>query len=118
MKTTNFGAYAQKSKSKYGNVKTEYNGHKFDSKKEAQYCATLDLLKRATDPKKRVISYSLQVPYRISLNGHKICTYYADFVVKYADHEEIIDVKGKKTDVYRLKKKLVEAQYGVKIIEV
>ncbi|MBU6390533.1 DUF1064 domain-containing protein, partial [Patescibacteria group bacterium] len=31
--------------------------------------------------------------------------------------EEIVDVKGMKTAVYRLKKKLVEAQYGIKIIE-
>lgn len=53
------------------------------------------------------------------MNGKKICKYIADFRVTYADGRiEVVDVKGVRTGVYRLKKKLVEAQYGIIIIEV
>lgn len=105
--------------SKYRNVQTEYNGIKYMSKKEADYAAQLDWQRKAKNPKEKVIEVEVQVPFQIILNNIKICKYLADFKVKYADgHEEIIDVKGVRTDVYRLKKKLVEAQYGIKIIEV
>ena len=94
-----------KKQSKYGNKKTEYNGVMFDSKKEAEYCATLDILKKASKKEDRVTSYERQVPFQITLNKKKICKYFADFKVLYADgREEIIDVKGVKTDVYKIKK--------------
>ena len=39
-------------------------------------------------------------------------TYTADFKVTYADgHVEIIDVKGIKTEVFKLKRKIFEFQY-------
>ena len=99
-------------KSKYGNKKTEYKGMIFDSKKEANYCATLDLLKKASKEEDRVVSYERQVPFQITLNEKKICKYYADFIVLYADgRKEIVDVKGYRTALYKLKKKLVEAQF-------
>lgn len=105
--------------SKYGNKKTIYNGIFYHSQKEAGFARTLDALKHAKDPKDRVVSYETQVPFQIEINGIKICKYICDFKVVYADnHTEIIDVKGYKTDIYRLKKKLVEAQYGIKIREV
>lgn len=109
----------QNKKSKYGNLKTEYNGTVFMSKKEANYAKELDFCKKSHDKSSRVVSYEMQVPYQIILNGIKICKYLADFKVLYADDRiEIVDVKGVKTQTYRLKKKLVEAQYGIKIIEV
>ncbi len=105
--------------SKYGNIQTEYKGLKFMSKKEAEYAMELDTCKKERRPEKKVISWEPQVPFQVILNGVKICKYIADFRVIYADgHEEIIDVKGVRTGVYSLKKKLVEAQYGIKIIEV
>lgn len=114
MKSTFF-----RKKSKYGNEKTKYNGMMFHSKKEAEYCATLDLLKKASNEEDRVVSYERQVPFQIVLNGKKICKYYADFIVLYADgRKEIVDVKGYRTALYKLKKKLVEAQFEVEIIEV
>lgn len=89
------------------------------SKREAGYARTLDALKHAKDPKERVISYETQVPFQIEINRIKICKYLADFKVLYKDkHIEIIDVKGFRTEIYRLKKKLVEAQYGIIIKEV
>ena len=88
------------------------------SRKEAEYARTLDALKHAKDPKERVVSYETQVPFQIELNGIKICKYICDFKVLYKDkHIEIVDCKVFKTDIYRLKKKLVEAQYGITIKE-
>lgn len=105
--------------SKYGNIKTEYNGISFMSKREASYAQDLDLSKRAKNPKDKVVSYEVQVPYLIEINGKKICKYLADFKVLYADgHTEVVDVKGFRTDIYKLKKKLVEATYGIEIKEV
>lgn len=105
--------------SKYGNKKTEYNGKVFDSKREAEHCMLLDTLKKATKKEDRVISYECQVPFQITVNGVKICKYIADFIVVFGDgRTEVQDVKGFRTSIYLLKKKLVEAQYEIKIIEI
>jgi len=104
---------------KYRNKKTKYKGITFHSEKEAMFCAQLDMLKRASDPHERVVDYQMQVPFQIIHCDKKICKYLADFVVKYADgSEKVIDVKGFKTAIYSLKKKLVEAQFNIKIHEV
>lgn len=104
---------------KYNNKKTEYGGKTYMSKKEADYAQSLDILKNAANKADRVVSYETQVPYPIVLNGKKICKYLADFKVLYADGRvEVIDVKGFRTATYRLKKKLVEAVYGIIIKEV
>ena len=109
----------QENRSKYGNLKTEYNGTIFMSKKEANYAMQLDFQKKAKNKADKVISYTMQVPFQVIMNGKKICKYLADFKVLYADgREEIIDVKGVRTQMYRLKKKLVEAQFGIEIKEV
>jgi hypothetical protein len=106
-------------RNKFNAKKTEYNGIIFDSKKEANYCATLDKLKNATSPADKVIDYERQVKFPVEVMGRKICTYKLDFKVTYGDLSvKYIDVKGMKTPVYNLKKKLVEAIYGITITEV
>lgn len=105
--------------SKYGNVKTVYKGQTFDSGKEAGYAKLLDTLRRAKNERDRVVSYETQFIYEIKVNGKHIANYFADFLVFYADgHSEVIDVKGVRTDVYKLKKKLVEAIHGIEIKEI
>jgi hypothetical protein len=104
---------------KYSAKPTIYNGKKFPSIKEANYCKRLDISMKATSEKERVIKYEMQVPFEVVVSGAKICKYLLDFKVYYADGSiEFIDVKGVKTPVYRIKKKLVEAIHGIKIIEV
>lgn len=102
--------------SKYGNKRTELDGHKFDSKAEMNRYALLKLRERAGE----ITRLELQPEYQISVNGAPICKYRADF--RYfelgAQKQIVEDVKGYKTDVYKLKKKLVEAIYHVKIVEV
>jgi hypothetical protein len=100
---------------KYGNKITEVRGIKFRSQKEAQRYEDLLLLEKSGD----ISELALQVKMPIDLNGRHICNYYADFV--YTDlkaHKVIVeDCKGMRTPLYNLKKKLVEAQYGVTILE-
>jgi hypothetical protein len=110
MTRSKFGA-----QTKFRAVKTEVDGIVFHSKKEAKQYEDLKLLERIGTVK----NIELQPKFPIVLNGQKICTYIADF--RYFDQElgvRIVDVKGMKTPIYRLKKKLVEAQYGIEIQEV
>jgi len=104
--------------SKYRSQRVEVDGEVYDSKREARYAGVLQAMKRAGDKRERVAEVERQVVYGIEVNGHKICKYLLDFRVKYGDGRvEHVDVKGYRTPVYKLKKKLVEAIHGIKIIE-
>lgn len=51
--------------------------------------------------------------------AEKKCTYIADFVYKDKDGNEVVeDVKGFRTDVYKIKKKMMRYRYGIEIQEV
>lgn len=100
-------------KAKYGNKKVVIDGIKFDSKREAQRYGALQLMLKAG----LISNLRLQVPYQITVNGKKVCRYVADFVYSENGKEVVEDVKGMKTPVYNLKKKLMEAVFGVVIFE-
>ena len=103
------------SRSKYNAVKTEFDGIKFASKKEAEYYKNLLLLKQAGE----VIDIKLQPEFELQegyiKDGAKIrpIKYIADFLVVYKDgHIEIVDTKGYRKDkVYLLKKKLFHYKF-------
>ena len=84
--------------SKYRAHRTKYNGVVYHSRKEAEYAQGLDI---------QGIVYQSQVRYLLEVNGHKIATYIADFVVD----EEVHEVKGYWTPVAKLKWKLFCALY-------
>ena len=90
----------------------------FPSKAEARRFADLCLLFQHN----KISDLEVQVAYPIVINGHKITTYKADF--RYRDkHGQVVveDVKGSSeftTDVFKLKRKMVEAIYPIKITEV
>lgn len=104
------------SKSKYRNQKTVVDGIVFDSKKEAMRYQHLKAFERAG----LINDLRLQVPYVLiekSSHGRAI-KYVADFVY-YEDGNLVVeDVKGVKTDVYRLKKRLMAEVHGIEIREV
>lgn len=113
-------AAALKKRSKYGNKRVEVDGHTFDSKAEANRYGELKLL-----VKKGLISDLVlqpRFPYWHPTNGSVIFTYVADF--SYTDHtppvpiKVVEDIKGVRTALYKLKKKLIEAQYGITITEI
>ena len=102
-------------KNKYNAVKTEINGIVFDSKKEANYYSYLLALKEQgkIDNIKMQVEYLLQ-PAFIRENGEKVknIKYYADFVVTYKNGTtEVIDVKGRRTKEYSIKRKMLLDRY-------
>ena len=103
---------------KYKNIKTVINGITFDSKKEAGYYGILRLKEKA----RLIQRFEMQVRYDLVVNNIKIGFYKADFVTyKHGKVFEVIDVKSemtKKLPVYRLKKKLMKAIYGIDIVEI
>jgi len=100
--------------SKYKAQRTECDGKIFDSKKEAHRYGELKMLERSGI----IANLELQPAFEIEVAGRRICKYRADF--RYVENGAITveDVKGVRTPLYRLKKKLVEALYDVRIVEV
>ena len=94
----------------------------FDSQAEANYYRQLKLLQRAGEVVEFEIqpTFILQEGYKRGKRKVQPITYKADFLVTYNDgRKEIIDVKGAKTEVYRLKKKIFEYKYpDLEIVEV
>ena len=99
---------------KYKNKKTMVDGIKFDSEMESHYYIYLKQLKEIGE----VVDFVLQPAYLLQegfdLNGKRIrpITYKADFKVIYKDgHEEVIDVKGKLTEEFKIKRKMLLYRY-------
>ena len=60
----------------------------------------------------------VQVPYECMVEGKKICKYIADFRYWCKDQYVVEDTKGIVTQVFRLKKKLVEATHPGVIVHI
>lgn len=101
-------------RAKYGNKKTIVDGIKFDSKREAARYSELKLLEKSG----QIEDLKLQVAYQITIAGVKVCKYVADFTYYDRGQEVVEDVKGMKTAIYNLKKKLMKACHGIVINEV
>lgn len=103
-------------KNKYHAIKTEVDGIIFDSKKEAKRYGELKLLQRAGE----ISDLELQVPYILikkSKYGRDI-KYIADFVYKDKNGKVVVeDNKGVRTDVYKLKRRLMAEIYNIEIYE-
>jgi len=97
-------------KRKYRNQPTVVDGIRFDSKRESRYYAQL----KARQVAGEVWYFLRQVP--IHLPGGT--RYVADFLVFFTDAArapEYVDVKGRETQVFRLKKREVEHHYPIRI---
>lgn len=102
---------------KFKNTKIEVDGIKFDSIKESKRYGTLKLLQKAGE----ISDLKLQVRMDILVSDKKIAVYIADFTYMEKGSYVVEDVKSdftRKNPVYRLKKKLIEAIYNLKIKEV
>jgi len=130
MSSAQYRSLAEKPKrSKYGAKKVLVDGIRFDSKREA---ARYQFLKARQDAGE-ISNLELQPSFKLKCGERPIllkskgypngrqATYFADFAYWCPVEEKrvIEDSKGMKTDIYKLKKAIVEAQFpGVKIIEV
>lgn len=104
----------KKSTGKMRAIKKEIDGIKFDSTMEADYYEYLKAEKEAG----RIKEFSLQPKFPLQEAFKKYgrtiraMMYIADFKVKYADGTElIIDVKGRETADFKLKRKLFDYKY-------
>ena len=106
---------------KYHNIKTTYDGILFDSKKESQIFARLKTMERFGLIKDLELQVEYELMPKFELNGktYRKTTYRADF--RYFSNEDnkihVIDVKGVKTDVYKLKKKMMAYIHKIEIEE-
>lgn len=94
---------------KYGAKKTWCDSILFDSQMEANHYQELKLLERAG-----IISdLEIQKELVLTVNGHQICIYYADFFYKNKEFDRwtVGETKGKPTPEFRLKWKLCAALY-------
>ncbi|KAA0970293.1 DUF1064 domain-containing protein [Aureimonas fodinaquatilis] len=118
---TDFRAMTGKPRrSKYGNVRVEHNGIKFDSKAEYNYFLKLE----RREEKGEVSNIRHQVPFVLKgENGQIVAVYNADFVFydSVTGRERVVDVKGNKggkgtiTPVFRLKAKLMQDNHGITV---
>jgi len=104
-------------RNKYNARKTVVDGVTFDSAKESRRYSELKLLEKAGV----IHSLTLQPRFDLIVNGTKCGFYKADFKYVENSREVVEDVKSPMTaklPVYRLKKKLVKAIYGIDIVEI
>jgi len=103
---------------KFSAKKETVDGIVFASRAEARRYGELKMLMAA----KVICGLELQPRFDIVINGQKVCTYIADFRYTENGKEIVEDVKGCKKgsaySMFRIKKKLVKACYGVDVKEV
>ena len=106
---------------KFGAIKTEVNGLKFDSKAEARrYGQLLDLSRAGL-----ITGLTMQVPFELApgvkLAGAKRAKpplrYIADFVYSDTKWGQIVveDVKGVITPLFRVKQHLMKSVHGIDV---
>ena len=101
--------------SKYGAIPTHLDGLRFASKAEARRYQELRLLLAVGE----ITALECHPRYPLVVNGVKVGSYEADFRYVTPEGETVIeDVKGVRTSTYKLKKRLVEALYGIQVVEV
>ncbi len=103
-----------KKRSKYNNVKVEFDGHQFDSQKECNHYIVL----RARLKAEEITDLRLQVEYELNEGGSHSLKYIADFVYLENGIVKVVDVKGYRTAIYKKKCKLMEKVHGIEIIEI
>ena len=104
---------------KYNAIPTTVDGIRFDSKREAKRYGELRLLVQAGE----IRDLQLQPEFEIEVTnpqGEKVpCgKYIADFWYLEDGRAVVEDAKGHPTPLYKFKRKLVEALYGLEIHEV
>lgn len=106
----------ERKQSKYRNKVTLVDGIEFMSKREARRYVELKNMQMSG----QIFDLKLQVPVVCAINGIDCFTWIADFVYFIKGNPGWLvyeDCKGFKTDIYRLKKKVVESLHGIRILE-
>lgn len=98
---------------KYRNKKTQVDLYVFDSIAESKRYKELALLERAGEIQGLILQpkFLLQDGFRKNGKTYRKIEYIADFMYKEKGQIIIEDVKGKETEVFKLKRKLFEYKY-------
>lgn len=106
-------------RSKYHAKKTVVDGITFDSRKEADRYLVLKGMEEdgSIEDLRRQVRYELVPAFDVDGKHYRPVYYVADFVYCEDGREVVEDVKGVRTDVYRLKSKLFARRYGMSINE-
>lgn len=114
------GTWYEKQPSKYHATKVENANGKFDSMKEANRFAELQLLEKGgvISHLQRQVRFTLLPSQRDSRGKHIPPVYYiADFVYTRNGKQVVEDCKGFKTAVYQIKKKMMLYILGIEVLE-
>lgn len=96
-------------KHKFHAIRTETEGIKFPSKKEAEYYIKLKLLQQSGE----IVFFLRQIPFQLDGNTKA----FIDFMEFWANGDiRFVDTKGMDTPISKLKRKQIEARYPVKIL--
>lgn len=103
----------RKKANKYKAKKCKIDGYTFDSLMEGRRYNELKLLERA----RKIDTLHIHPSFEIEINLKHICTVLLDFDYYDKASKKMVyeDVKGCKTALSSLKKKLVEAQYLITV---
>lgn len=101
---------------KYGARRTEYDGRVFASKAEARFAVVVKTREMAGE----IADVEYQPSFDLVVNGVKVGVYRADFAWREVATGErvVVDVKGVRLPLFKLKAKLVKAIYGIEVQEV
>lgn len=104
---------------KYHARKTTVDGITFDSKREADRYLVLKGMEEdgLIEDLRRQVRYELVPAFDVDGRHYRPVCYVADFVYVEDGKEVVEDVKGMRTDVYRLKSKLFAKRYGTNVRE-
>lgn len=105
---------------KYRNKKVVVDNILFDSKKEANYYTKLKILRDAgkISGLRLQEKFILQPSFKLNGKTYRAITYVADFVYKDDKGMHVVDTKGYRTQVYKIKKKLFVKRFGIEIEEI
>lgn len=108
--------------SKYRAKKTEIDGIRFDSQKEAFRYHELKLLEKAGEISDLQLQKEFVLIPQQKIDGkvaERKCSYFADFVYKDKEGKMVVeDTKGVRTPDYIIKRKLMLFKYKIKVVEV
>ena len=104
---------------KFRNKRMVYDGHTFDSIKEATRWRELRYLQAA----KEITKLERQVSFELNLYGIELCVYIADFAYRNKAGERVVeDVKGMRHGtvyrMFKIKAALMLALHKIKVVEI
>jgi hypothetical protein len=98
-------------RNKYNAVQVKDGDRTFPSKKHAAYHFSLERAKKEG----RLLGFCSEVPFLLACGT----VWIADYVESWADGtERVVDVKGVRTGVYKIKKRMIEHEYPFRVVEV